>query len=305
MEMQLPTPLSFVSHHAGHAADIRLYIKRDDLIHPVVQGNKWRKIHLLFDRLRTANTPGIITFGGAFSNYLHAVAYAAPLYGLAGVAIVRGTAADPDNHTLRDVQAHGMTIFPVPKKEYDQKEQSPVIQEIIRQFPGYAVVPEGGATREGVLGCAAIAAEIKSQITGSGAPLFIAVPAGTGCTAAGIIAGMAGEGHVLVFPAAAYGVSGDTIGGMMEDAHFPAYSNFTFFTDYIRGKFAAPAAEIRHFADDFYQKNAILPDPIYTSRMLFGIDDLLKKGYLPADSTVVAVHTGGLQGGRGTGGLSL
>jgi 1-aminocyclopropane-1-carboxylate deaminase len=299
MDIQLPTPVSLIGEHPGNAAGIRLLIKRDDLIHPVIQGNKWRKIHLLLERLSTEQVPGILTFGGAFSNYLHAVAYAGPVFGLQTVAIVRGTAADINNPTLSDATQQGMLLFPVPKKEYDLKEKSKIVQAIMAQFPDYTVVPEGGATREGIEGCTAIVHEIREQVHCSDNQLFIAIPAGTGCTAAGTIAGMAGKGHALVFPAASYGVSAETIDKMLKDSAYPPYRNFTFFTDYIGGKFASPGQEILDFSQVFFEKNAVRPDPVYTPRMLFGIYDLLAKGYFPNEATVVAIHTGGLQGWRG------
>ncbi len=276
-----------------------LHIKRDDLIHPVVQGNKWRKLHLLLQRLQDERVRGVLSFGGAYSNSLHALALAGPLFQLKTAAILRGTQADPTNPTLSDVLANGMEIFPVPKVEYDKKGDSEVVKAIIAQFPGYYVLPEGGATLEGIQGCMAIAEEILADFQVPHHQLFIAVPAGTGCTAAGILAGLEGRAQVLVFPAAAYGVNALTIQEMLVGNGFPDYKNFQFFPEYVLGKFAAPDKKILAFAHDFETQNGIRLDPFYTSRMLYGVRDLGEKGFFKAGDVVVAVHTGGLQAWRG------
>lgn len=277
-----------------------LHVKRDDLIHPTVQGNKWRKLHRTLARLQREGVPGVVSFGGAFSNSLHALAHAGPLFQLQTAAILRGVAADFSNPTLAEALRQGMRLFPVPKTEYDQKMDSPVVQAIVAQFPGFAIVPEGGATAEGLEGCADIAREIRAEFPDVPSErLFVAVPAGTGCTAAGILAGLEGFGTVLVFPAAAYGVNPGSIAQMLTEAGYPPRENFHFFTEFIRGKFARPHADILAFAHQFEQKKGIRLDPFYTSRMMYGIDQLEQSDFFPPDAVVVAVHTGGLQGWQG------
>lgn len=297
MDIRLPSPVSLVNEHPGKAAGIRLFLKRDDLIHPQVQGNKWRKVSILFEKLQKEKVPGIITFGGAFSNYLHAVAYAGPAFGLKTVGVLRSLSADLNNLTLSDAIAQGMDLYPVSKNEYDLKDQSEPVRKLLEKYPGYRIIPEGGATADGVEGCKAISEEIRNQIKDIDNQLFIAVPAGTGCTAAGVLSGMQPGEQLLVFPAAVYGVSAESIKKMagVEAADIPVH----FIRDYTGVKFARPDDEIIKFAKAFHQKTGILPDPIYTSRMLFGLFDLLRRNYFPPGSTIVAIHTGGHQGWRG------
>ena len=279
---------------------MRLHIKRDDLIHPTVQGNKWRKLHLVLQRLRDEGAIGVVSFGGAFSNSLHALAYAGPIFGLKTAAILRGVAADLGNPTLSDAAQQGMALFPVPKSAYDAQLSAPEVQAVLAQLPGYVVLPEGGATPEGLEGCAAIGREILSDFADTPPEqLVVAVAAGTGCTAAGIVAGLGGVGQVLVFPAASYGVGPETVTAMLSEAGYPAYTNFQFFTEYIMGKFAQPHPDIRAFALQFEQENGIQLDPFYTARMLYGLRDLDQKGFFSPETLVVAVHTGGLQAWRG------
>lgn len=292
------SPLQLIPDHPGLSAGIALYLKRDDLVHPVVQGNKWRKLQYALLRLQAEGRPGVLSFGGAFSNYLHALAQAGPLFGLQTVGVVRGLAADLSNPTLREAQAAGMALFPVPKAEYDQKERSLLVQAVIERFPDFAVLPEGGATEAGVQGCADIARELILQLDlPKERPLVVAVPAGTGCTAAGIVSGMQGRGQVLVFPAAAYGISAETIRSMLPTDR--KNDAFTVLTDYLLGKFARPDPTVLQFAHQFEAQNGVQLDPIYTSRMLFGLYDLMEKGFFQKNTVVVAVHTGGLQGWNG------
>ena len=292
------TPLSFINNHPGVNDGITLLVKRDDLVHPVIQGNKWRKLNLLANRIKNEKIPGVLTFGGPFSNHVHATALAGKLLGFKTAAILRGMAADFSNPTLRDAVEQGMELFAIPKREYDLKEQSESVRAVMAQFPGYFILPEGVATVDGVLGAAGISKELtQEQLPGQ--RLVVAVPAGTGSTAAGVIGGMEGQGEVLVFPAAAYGVSPATVRQMLQNSGFPDYQNFQFITDYLMGHFAQPDPEIITFAKDFEQENGFALDPFYTSRMMYGLFDLLKRNHFPPETVIVAVHTGGLQAWRG------
>lgn len=292
------SPLDFLPEHPGLNRQIQLYIKRDDLIHPNIQGNKWRKLRPTLELLSATARPGILTFGGPFSNHIQAVAQAGSLYGIKTVGILRGLASDLSNPTLQEAASAGMDLFPIPKKEYDAALNSPVVQEIIAKFPDYTLLPEGGATPQAVESCAEISREIIEQLgLSADKALFVAVPAGTGSTAAGILKGLKEPHTLLVFPAAAYGISPEAI--LQRSGKLDTFPRMDYLTAYLLGKFAAPDPRIWAFAEHFQQKFDITLDPIYTSRMMFGLFDLLEKGYFPTKSVIVAVHTGGLQGWRG------
>lgn len=292
------TPITEILHHPGVQQDIRLYLKRDDLIHPQIQGNKWRKLHLLLQDVKQRKIPGILSFGGPFSNHLHALAAAGQSFGIQTVGILRGLSVDLENPTLKFARTCGMQCFPVGKKIYDLGIEVPEIQQIIKEFPGFEILPEGGSTVLGLLGCKGIGTEIATFL-GDRAQVYISVPAGTGCTAAGTIAGLQGKGQILVFPAAPYGLDAEKIKHYCALAQVPVYENFRMETDYLFGGFADLPPTLIRFIHDFRQSTGILLDPIYTSKMMFGLFDLMTKGYFPAGSTIVAVHTGGLQGWDG------
>ena len=296
----LSSPLTLIHHHPGTSAQISLCLKRDDLLHPAIHGNKWRKLEPLITELQKGAYTGILTFGGPFSNHIHAVAAAGRLYGFSTAAIVRGQAADLSNPTLAFARSRGMQIFPVSKKDYDARTESAAVRGIKADFPGYFHLPEGGSTAAAAHNCMHISQEIIRQINPeNGGLLFVAVPAGTGCTAAGVIAGLGDAGTVLVFPAAPYGVDEASIRERIAEILPRPAPDFKVIADYCRDGFAAFWPEWIDFAAEFYLENVVLLDPVYTVKMMYGLFDLLTKGFFPPGSTVVAVHTGGLQGWEG------
>ncbi len=311
-------PLELVASHPGADAGISLFVKRDDLLHPDVQGNKWRKLAPVLAHVHRTHPAGIITFGGPFSNHLHAVAAAGRLFNIPTVGIVRGEHADLDNPTLRSARQNGMLLLPISKRRYDACKRGENL-DVLCNYPDHFVLPEGGSTAEAVESCAAIAHEILNQLAqhvppvDSNSPLFICVPAGTGCTAAGIVAGLeAGRGQALVFPVVNRGFDAQTILNLLHQSNLPGVSDpaaleqrFRIVYDYEFGGFAKRYPPVLDFVDIFRAQTGILLDPIYTAKMFFGVFDMLANGAFPPNSTVVAVHTGGLQGWEGFGRLSF
>jgi len=295
------TPLTPLLLHPGLPSGIRLLLKRDDLLHPVIQGNKWRKLEPALKQVQQEGRSGILTFGGPFSNHLHAVAAAGQVFGIKTTGIVRGTAADFNNPTLGYARSCGMALFAVPKKDFDEK--GPFTQDVIREFPDYLYLPEGGATPAAAANCQQLANEIYQQLTELGIsaaqnPIFLAIPAGTGCTAAGLAAGWSLPGTVLIFPAATYGVDMEALQSFWPANRAPI-PEIRFIPHYTQGGFAKLPPDLYAFVRQFETDTGILLDPVYTSKMMFGIFDLLDSSYFPEKSVVVVVHTGGLQGWNG------
>ncbi len=275
---------------------IRLFIKRDDLLHPEIQGNKWRKLQPVIQNMGTEKT-GILSFGGAYSNHLHALAAAGKVYGFPTIGIVRGLSADLDNHTLAYAQQCGMRLFPVTKVNYEVLKKA-TLKDVLAHIgldadADYLLLPEGGDTIEALVSCSAIPVEIREQLPAdAGAPRYICVPAGTGCTAAGVIAG--GGGQAVVFPAAPYGIDREVITEKIRRAGFEQELDFEIVA--ATGKFARRSAELLDFVLDFEQKTGILLAPIYTAKMMLKLYGMMAQGYFPEGSCVVALHTGGVQG---------
>ncbi len=313
MYSDLPiSPLEAIAEHPGKEAGICLFVKRDDLLHPDIQGNKWRKLAPVLAKIKETHPGGIITFGGPFSNHLQAVAAAGRVFDIPTFGIVRGKHADSNNPTLRAAWHNGMMLFPVSKQEYDACKHRG--EELISpEFPQYYILPEGGATDLAVESCTAIAREITAQLYQHNpnlqppTPLYICTPAGTGCTAAGLVDGLKFKtGKVLVFPVVNKDFDSKTILKLLAEARLRSLAEmaelerrFSIIRDYEFGGFAKKHPPVLDFVRSFKEQTGILLDPIYTAKMMFGIFDMLVKGDFLPGSTVVAVHTGGLQGWEG------
>ena len=293
------SPLEEIHKHPGVPHGIRLFVKRDDLLHADIPGNKWRKMAPLLQRFPDTGFKGILSFGGPFSNHLHALSAAGKLYGIPTAAIVRGNSASAETSpTLAFAVSQGMKWHPVSKIAFDRGPTDPEIQKIIAQYPGYTLMPEGGSSPEGVAQCKDIALEILSQTPKVASDKrFVAIGAGTGGTAAGLISGLAGNGKTLVFPATSHGFDDEKI-----KRHFSPEimsGHFTLMSGYDFGGFAKPNPELLDFIRYFNKENNILLDPIYTGKMMYGLYDSLYFGFFPKKSVIVAVHTGGLQAWEG------
>jgi 1-aminocyclopropane-1-carboxylate deaminase len=297
------SPLQPIDAHPGLRQNIRLFVKRDDLLHPHAPGNKWRKLAPAIQKVREAGYVGILSFGGPFSNHLHALAALCREENIPTAAVVRGTAADPENPTLSFARSCGMQLFPVSKKDYDLGLESPAIQKIVVNHSNYYLLPEGGATAGAVDSCRNIALEIQNQIIdledgAQNRPLSVCTPAGTGCTAAGLVAGFGAAATVLIFPVSAKGVDEARVQDYLASASFEN-GRFQFIRDYIFGGFARFDPKTMAFAQDFHLKTGIQLDPIYTAKMMYGVYDLLERRFFPENSMVAVLHTGGLQGWAG------
>ncbi len=306
------SPLEAIETHPGREANIFLFVKRDDLLHPFIQGNKWRKLAPVLERARTSYPGGIITFGGPFSNHLQAVAEAGRMFDMPTFGIVRGKHADLDNPTLRAARHNGMMLFPVSRQEYDSCKNRG--EELIgREYPQYYILPEGGATQMAVESCASITREIATQlrqktpVVPPDKPLYICVPAGTGCTAAGIIDGLdMKNARVLVFPVVNKGFDTQTILRLLDETRLRSAAEmaelerrFSIVRDYEFGGFAKLHQPLLDFVNVFREQSGILLDPVYTAKMMYGVYEMLARGDFLPGCTVVAVHTGGLQGWKG------
>jgi 1-aminocyclopropane-1-carboxylate deaminase len=295
------SPLHYIEDHPGTDRGIRLWVKRDDLVHPTIQGNKWRKLRLLLHDLQAQQVGGLITMGGPFSNHLHAVAAAGQAFGFQTVGLVRGLAADVDNPTLRSVRSAGMRLHTITKQDYNRLldgHQMEAVQAILAQYPkDWWLLPEGGRHDLAVRGCMDIANELLAQ-TIDYQPLrriILALPAGTGTTAAGIARAEWPHG-LWIFAAAPYGVRLDSI-STLAGRDLPAECRLV--DQAGLGRFAELRPEVRAFAEEWAVATGFRLDPIYTAKMMFTLWQMLRSGEVPPDTDLIALHTGGLQGWGG------
>lgn len=292
------SPLDLLPDPFPELVPIRLYLKRDDQLHPLVSGNKWRKLKynlLEADRLGTRT---LLTFGGAYSNHLYATAAAGRIFGFQTIGIVRGDelAASPDresplNPTLTFCREQGMKLHFVDRQTYKRANDPAFLAELqVRYGPCY-VMPEGGTNALAIQGTAEIMPEIHHQL--GTWPTVVSCAVGTGGTLAGLIQSAPAAVQVL-------GVSALKI-PENKAPHFAGLpislpQHVTIHTDYQQGGYARTTPELIQFVRVFERKTGILLEQVYTGKLLFALYKLARDGYFPHQATVVAVHTGGLQG---------
>ncbi|RSK30172.1 1-aminocyclopropane-1-carboxylate deaminase/D-cysteine desulfhydrase [Hymenobacter metallilatus] len=290
----LPEP---VAEQAG----VRLLLLRDDLTHPELPGNKWRKLKYNLQEARRLGHHTLLTFGGAYSNHVAAVAAAGRLTGLRTVGVIRGEelAHQPLNPTLAQARADGMQLHFLDRATYRRKQEPAVLAELLRGTGPAYVLPEGGSNALALPGCAELVTELR-QLTAFD---YLCVACGTGGTLAGLVTGLQGPEQALGFAALKGAdflrtdINRLTLAGTSN-----TYPNWALHTAYHGGGYARLSPELRQFIRAFRVRHGVLLDPIYTSKMLLGVLDLLARGYFRRGSTVVTVHTGGLQAWAGFGG---
>lgn len=303
---QPPTPLSALALPAAAAHDVQVLLKRDDLLVPQPAGSKLRKLAPLIAEMRRHGACGLRTYGGPFSNHLHAVAALGHAMGFATHGIVRGERLR-DTPTLADCRAWGMTLTPMAKREFDRVVAAQAAHDVAKAAdvaePWYDV-PAGAAHPLSVAGCAQLGHEIATQVAAAYPKtqhLLVVIAAGYGTTAAGVITGLAlakRAATVWVVPAGA---------GRAHASLADVAAKVTLATPQVSR--AIKPSRFAHFADadparlafaaQFEHDHGIALDPIYTVKMMDAIYDALARGEIARGTTVVGIHTGGLQGWRG------
>lgn len=287
----LPTPLQKLSDQIFEKAQVNVYIKREDLIHPIVSGNKWRKLKYNLLEAKATEQKTILTFGGAYSNHLYATAAAGNAMGFETIGVVRGVEfAENDTPTLQFCREQNMKLQFVSREEYKHRNSLSYLYELVQKLEHPFLIPEGGTSELGLKGVAEMVTETGEQLESP--PDFFAVAAGTGGTAAGLLSAGA---NVLAFSALK---GGEFLETDIQDllVHSEQKGNLKLFTEYHFGGYAKWNTELTDFMDSFKNRFDVQLEQVYTAKMFYGLFDQIEKGYFKAGSTIVAVHTGGLQG---------
>lgn len=269
------------------AADLELQIKRLDLIHPLISGNKFYKLK---DNIRTAQQQRyqqLLTFGGAYSNHIAATAAAGKLLNIPTIGIIRGEELEHQalNPTLTTAQQNGMQLHFVSRQEYRQRHEAEYLARLSAKFPYAYIIPEGGTNALAVQGCQEILSEKDLQTYD-----VICCAVGTGGTISGLINASAEQQQVIGFPA----LKGDFL--IQDIQHWTQKSNWLLVQDYHFGGYAKVTPALLDFIQRFEQQYQIPLEPIYTGKMLFGLFELIKQNYFVKGSRILVIHSGGLQG---------
>ena len=291
---RLPSPVEPVDDDRFHRHGVKLLLKRDDLIHPDLPGNKWRKLALNLEAATAAGHRTLLTFGGAYSNHLRATAAAGRLLGLRTIGVVRGQelAERPLNTSLARGAADGMVLRFVDRSTYRDKRDPATLARILREVapesphePPY-VVPEGGSNAVAVRGCVALGQELR------GAADVVGVACGTGGTLAGLAAGL-GEGQrALGVPVLKGGFLGDEIRALQEAAFGGPRGDWFLDERFHCGGYGRTTPALLAFAEDFEQRHGLPVEHLYVAKLLSGLLTLTEEGAFAPGTRLMAVVTG-------------
>ena len=285
IELEIYSPVQQINNKLFDEQGISVFIKRDDLIHPMISGNKWRKLKYILKKAVAENKTHLVTFGGAYSNHLLATAAAAAKFGFKSTGIVRGE--EINNDTLFLCRLHGMELIFTDRESY--RDKPGLFNKYFGNDSNAFFIDEGGASIEGAQGCA----ELINELTEPYDNIFCAC--GTGTTAAGIINGLQKHKLTTEFNAVPVFKNGGFIKDEI-DKYLINPTNYHLHTDYHFGGYAKTDKELISFIKRFVTDTGILIEPVYTGKMLYAIYDLAAKGHFKPGSTILAIHTGGLLG---------
>ncbi|MDN3666087.1 1-aminocyclopropane-1-carboxylate deaminase/D-cysteine desulfhydrase [Algibacter miyuki] len=266
---------------------VTLCLKREDAIHPFVSGNKYRKLKYNLIEAEKQGLKTLVTFGGAYSNHIAAVASAGQLFGFKTVGVIRGEELANKivgNATLSYAQSCGMEFRFISREAYGNKTTPGFLKSLEAEFQKAYFIPEGGTNTSAIRGCEEILTPQDADFD------YICCAVGTGGTISGLINSSEKSQQILGFPA----LKGDFL--QQDISKFANQTNWSLITDYHFGGYAKINPELVSFINEFKVTNNIALDPVYTGKMMFGIADLIQKNYFPKGSKILAIHTGGLQG---------
>ncbi len=273
---------------------INLSVKRDDQNDRLISGNKFRKLKYNLIEAEKLGHQTLITFGGAYSNHIHALAAAGQRFGFRTIGIIRGERPAVLNPTLNDALGFGMELQFITREAYRNKNTAAFADELQRQYGPHYLIPEGGSNVLALRGCVELVGEFTETYD------YVCLPCGTGGTIAGVVAGMNHKGQVIGFPVLKGGAFlKKNIESLTREFNGKKYENWHLATDYHFGGYARYNWDLIRFINNFYSNHHIPLDPVYTGKMMYGVYDLIKKGLFAKGSSILVIHTGGLQGIRG------
>ncbi|MBJ7880232.1 pyridoxal-phosphate dependent enzyme [Gelidibacter salicanalis] len=271
----------------GKDATQLMALKREDRIHPHISGNKYRKLKYNIVQAKSEGRQTLLTFGGAYSNHISAVAVVGKEFGFKTIGVIRGEELIDKvatNPTLQFAQQCGMSFKFVSREVFRFKTSESFIEKLKKEFGEFYLIPEGGTNDLAIKGCEEMLSEDDFDYD------YICCSVGTGGTISGIINASKPHQKILGFPA----LKGDFL--QEEISKFAQNLNWQLITEYHFGGYAKINTELISFMNQFKTDFDIPLDPVYTGKLMFGVMDLMRQGYFPEHSKILVIHTGGLQG---------
>lgn len=287
------TPVVEINEPLLEQAGVRLLVKRVDLVHPVISGNKWYKLKYNLIAAREQGHETLLSFGGAYSNHIHALAGAGKAYGFKTIGVIRGEPHSELNSTLCFATEHGMQLFYVNRADYRQKNSPEFIAQLHQRFGDFYLVPEGGTNTLAVKGACEIVDDIPGDVD------VVACACGTGGTLAGVITGLQGRCRALgIAVLKGAGFLYDDVQQLLDGVDA---GEWTIDLDYHLGGYAKSKPELMTFLTRFEHMHGIQLDPVYTAKLMYALYTKIEKREFKPGATILALHTGGLQGRMGFG----
>jgi len=275
-------------------ADVELFIKRDDLLDPALGGNKWRKLKYNLLVAQQSNQNTLLTFGGAWSNHIYATAAAGQLLGFNTIGIIRGERPKQFSTTLEYARDCGMQLKFISREQYRSKDSETFLQSLENELGNFYTIPEGGSNVLALKGVKEIIDEINIDFD------YITCACGTGATLAGLACGLTSKQKATGFAVLKGGDFLKTdVNHLLSDANIKPEGRWDLETGYHFGGYAKTDKTLFEFIIRFKNEFNIELDAVYTGKMFYGLFDQIKQGAFKPGTTIVALHTGGLQGNTG------
>ncbi|MER6814374.1 pyridoxal-phosphate dependent enzyme [Spirillospora sp. NPDC000708] len=278
-----PSPVVELDDARFARRGLRLFLKRDDLVHPELPGNKWRKLRHNIGPAREHGT--LLTFGGAYSNHLRATAAAGDVFGFATVGVVRGEEHLPLNASLAYAESRGMRLAYMDRTTYRRKHEPDVVAALRERWGDFYLLPEGGSNALAVRGCAELGAE-------SAGFDVVCCPCGTGGTLAGLAAGLPPGARALGFSVLKGGFMEAEVERLQRETYGERRGSWRVEHGFHFGGYARTSPELDGFIGDFAARHGLVLDRVYTAKMMFGIAALAERGVFPVGTRILAVITG-------------
>lgn len=285
--LRVPSPMVELEDDLLARRGVRVYLKRDDLIHPEFPGNKWRKLKYNIEAARKSGAKTLLTFGGAYSNHIRATAAAGHYFGFDTIGIIRGEEHLPLNESLAYATRNGMRVSYLDRATYRDKVSSRVLASLREEFGDFYLIPEGGSNSHALAGCREVVDEIDVEFD------VICCPCGTGGTLAGISSTLSGQRRALGFSVLKGGqFLADDMRKMQIEAFGAASENWSIDYDFHMGGFARRKPELVSFMDNFEARHGLKLEWVYVAKMMYGIFSLVESAAFAPGSVLVAVVTG-------------
>ncbi len=291
------------------SANVQLYVKRDDLLHPEFGGNKWRKLKYNLIHAQENHFNTLLTFGGAWSNHIYATAAAGKHFGFNTIGIIRGEQSTTPSETLIFAEKCGMQLHYISRAKYKNKHQTDFLQSIKKQFNNPYILPEGGSNSLAIKGCEEIIDEINLAMT---EPFdIVCCASGTGTTLAGLVKKIKPKQMAIGFSALKNGefLVNDITALLTKENKEKQESgeinnnetikNWRIESEFHFGGYAKTSPQLINFIQTFQTQYNIPLDVVYTGKMFYGLFKLIERKHFPPGSKIIAIHSGGLQGNKG------